>query len=168
MKNPVKFTINITAGLLVYIYLRAFSPLCVSIQINISEEYNVAGHIKLTGYYNIRYCNTQCTGKQFEGLQFAEICGGNTVFSLNVCWIYLGCAEWRSLKISRIMDELPWITIFGSRVRWFANNFHDRRSHKWTSLANRFTSDPEIVIRGKECIILFLTHYFMSWTHNCP
>ena len=34
------------------------------------------------------------------------------------------------------------------------------------SLANRFMSDPKIVIHGNECITLFLTRYFMSWTHN--
>ena len=70
---------------------------------------------------------------------------------------------------------------FGSRVRWFANDFHEWRSHEWKSLANRLTSDevtsenhwqnrltsdPNIVIHGNECIILFLTCYFMSWTHN--
>ena len=37
---------------------------------------------------------------------------------------------------------------------------------QWFSLANRLTSDPTIVIRGNECIILFLTRYFMSWKHN--
>ena len=42
------------------------------------------------------------------------------------------------------MYELPWIK----------------------SLANRFRGDPKIVIHGNECIILFLTRYFMSWTHN--
>ena len=63
------------------------------------------------------------------------------------------------------MHELPWITIFGSRVRRFANNFHEWRSHEWKSLANRITSDPKIVIHGNECIILFLTRYLMSWTH---
>ena len=60
------------------------------------------------------------------------------------------------------MHELPWITIFGSQVRRFANNFHEWRSHKWKLFANRITSDPKIVIRGNECIILFLTRYFMS------
>ena len=60
---------------------------------------------------------------------------------------------------------LPWITIFGSRVRRFANNFREWRSHEWKSLANRITSDPKIVI-GNECIILFLTRYLMSWTNN--
>ena len=66
----------------------------------------------------------------------------------------------------RIMHELPWITFFGSRVRRFANDFHEWRSHEWKSLANRITSDPKIVIHGNECIILFLTRYLMSWTHN--
>ena len=56
--------------------------------------------------------------------------------------------------------------ILGSRVRWFANNFHEWRSHEWKSLVNCFTSDPKIVIHGNECIILFLTRYFMSWTLN--
>ena len=88
------------------------------------------------------------------------------------------------------MHELPWITIFGSRVRRFANDFHEWRSHEWKSLANRLTSDPKIVIHGKLChswkslanrltrdpkivihgnewIILFLTRYFMSWTQFC-
>ena len=87
--------------------------------------------------------------------------------------------------ILRIMHELPWITILrlrvrqfandfhkwritilGSRLRQFANDFHKWRSHEWKSLANRITSDPEIVIHGNECIILFLTRYFVSWTHN--
>ena len=56
------------------------------------------------------------------------------------------------------MHELSWITIFWSRVRWFAND--------WQSLANHLTSDRKIVIHGNERIILFLTRYFMSWTHN--
>ena len=34
------------------------------------------------------------------------------------------------------------------------------------SLANHLTSDQNIVIHGNECIILFLTRYFMSWAHN--
>ena len=43
--------------------------------------------------------------------------------------------------------------------------------HEWGDLpiiswANRITSDPQIVIHGNECIILFITRYFMSWTHN--
>ena len=34
------------------------------------------------------------------------------------------------------------------------------------SLPNRLTSDKKIVIHGNECIILFLTCYFMWWTHK--
>ena len=64
------------------------------------------------------------------------------------------------------MHELPWITIFGSRVRRFANDFHEWRSHEWKSLANRITSDPKIVIHGNKCIILFLIRYFISRTQN--
>ena len=73
-------------------------------------------------------------------------------------------------KIYRIIHELPWITILRSQVRRFANNFHEWRSHEycheWKSLANRITSDPKIDIHGNECIILFLTCYFTSWTHS--
>ena len=35
------------------------------------------------------------------------------------------------------MHVLPWITIFGSWVRQFANNFHKWRGHKWKSLAGK-------------------------------
>ena len=55
---------------------------------------------------------------------------------------------------------------FWSRVRWFANDFHEWRSHEWKSLANHLTSDQQIVIHGNECIISFLTHYFISWTNR--
>ena len=64
------------------------------------------------------------------------------------------------------MQELPWITIFLSRVRRFGNDFHEWRSHEWKSLPNRLTSDKKIVIHGNECIILFFTRYFMSRTHK--
>ena len=51
-----------------------------------------------------------------------------------------------------------------------ANDFHEWQSHEfcheWKSLTNRLTSDPKFVIHGNECIILFLTCYFMSWIHN--
>ena len=48
------------------------------------------------------------------------------------------------------------------------NDFHKWQSHKWKSLANRIMSDPKIVIHGNECTVLFLTCYFMSWTHTIP
>ena len=62
-----------------------------------------------------------------------------------------------------------WVTVnndIWSRVRWFANDFHVWRSHEWKSSANHLTSDHKIVVLGNECIILFLTHYYMSWTHH--
>ena len=58
------------------------------------------------------------------------------------------------------MHELAWITIF---------------CYSWGDLPMIFTSDevgksppewPKIVIHGNECIILFRTSYFMSWTHH--
>ena len=51
-------------------------------------------------------------------------------------------------------------------MRWFTNDLHEWWSHKWKSLANHITSDHKIVIQGNDCNILFLTCYFMSWTHN--
>ena len=66
----------------------------------------------------------------------------------------------------RKIHELPWITIFGSRVRRYANVFHGWRRHGWKSLANRLTSDPRIVIHSNVFIILFLTRNLMSWTHS--
>ena len=58
-----------------------------------------------------------------------------------------------------------WVTVnddFWVTSGQFANNFHKWRSHEWQLMANRLTSDPKIVIHGNECIILFLTRYFMS------
>ena len=64
------------------------------------------------------------------------------------------------------MHGFPWITTFRSRVRRFANDFHEWRSHSWKSLSNRLTSGTKIVFHGDEFIVLFLARYFMSWTHN--
>ena len=55
----------------------------------------------------------------------------------------------------RIMYELPWVTIFGLRVGRFANNFYEWLRHSWKLYSKRITS-----------VILFLTRYFISWTHN--
>ena len=71
------------------------------------------------------------------------------------------CAE-----IWRIMHELPWITIFGSRVRRCANNFHEWRSHEWKLLANRITSDAKIVIHGNEFYFYILHAILCPSTHN--
>ena len=53
--------------------------------------------------------------------------------------------------------SLPWITIFGSLVRWFANDFHSWLRHSWKSLANYLTRDQNIVIHGNSCIILYVS-----------
>ena len=86
------------------------------------------------------------------------------------------------------MHELPWITILGSRVRRFANHFHEWRSHEWKSLANRITSDPKIVIfvtrenywqiaslvtpkslfTVTNVLFYFLHAIWCPWTHNSP
>ena len=65
------------------------------------------------------------------------------------------------------MHELPWITIFGSRVRWFANDFHTWRSHEWKSLANRITSDPKITIHVTNVLFYFL-HAILCLEHKIP
>ena len=59
-----------------------------------------------------------------------------------------------------------WVTennvfLVTSEVIW-----HEWRSHEWKSLANHPTRDQNIVIHGNECIILFLTCYFISWAHS--
>ena len=63
--------------------------------------------------------------------------------------------------IYRIMHELPWITILRSWVRRFDNNFHEWRMK---IIGKSHHERPKIVIHGNECIILFLTRYFVSWT----
>ena len=62
-----------------------------------------------------------------------------------------------------------WVVVnndFWSRVRWFAKDFHEWQSHEWKSLANHLTRDQKVVIHGNECIILFLTCYFIYWTYH--
>ena len=56
------------------------------------------------------------------------------------------------------MHSLPWITIFGSLVTRFANDFHSWLRHSWKSLANRLTRYPKIAIHGNSCIILYIWH----------
>ena len=60
------------------------------------------------------------------------------------------------------MNNDFWVTR-DAICQWFSLTW---RRHSWKSFANRLTRDPKIVIHGNECIILFLTCYFISWTHN--
>ena len=95
----------------------------------------------------------------------------------------------------RIMHELPWITIFchewGDSAMIFTSDEVTSENHcriasraifvtseaiqQWFSRVTKsrvkiIAESPhewqKIVIHGNECIILFLTRYFMSWTHK--
>ena len=55
----------------------------------------------------------------------------------------------------RITYGFAWLTIF-----------HEWWSHECKLFPYRLTSDKTIVIHANPYIILFLTRYFMSWTHN--
>ena len=55
--------------------------------------------------------------------------------------VHLNLLKRHEPRTYRIIHGLPWINIFGSRVRRFANNFHEWRSHEWKSLANCITRD---------------------------
>ena len=60
------------------------------------------------------------------------------------------------------MHELSWITICLVTSEVICQLFSRVKNH-W-QITSRVTK--KIVIDGNECIILFLTRYFMSWTHN--
>ena len=74
-------------------------------------------------------------------------------------WLFLAelCVEDIKQRVrNKVIHSLPWITIFGSLVMRFANEFHSWLHHSWKSLANRLTRDPKIVIHGNSCIILYV------------
>ena len=76
---------------------------------------------------------------------------------------YLQCVSNGDIKNN------AWVTVnndFLSRVRRFGNDFHEWRSHEWKIIAESPHEWQKIVIHGNECIILFLTRYFLSWTHK--
>ena len=56
---------------------------------------------------------------------------------------------------NKIIHWLPWLTIFGSLMKWFANDFYSWLHHLWKLLANRLTCDPKTVFHGNSCIILY-------------
>ena len=61
---------------------------------------------------------------------------------------------------NKMIHSLPWITIFWSLMRWFANDFHSWLRHSWKSLANHLTRDQKIIIHGNSCIILYIQGSF--------
>ena len=74
----------------------------------------------------------------------------HTIFLFHVVWEEIKNNAWVT------MNNDFWVT---------SEAIYQRQSHSWKSLAKRIMSDPKIVIHGNECIILFLTCHFMSWTH---
>ena len=56
-----------------------------------------------------------------------------------------------------MIRSLPWIMIFGSLVKRFANDFHSLLRHSQKLLASHLTDDPKIVIHGNACIILYIS-----------
>ena len=63
-----------------------------------------------------------------------------------------------------------WVTVnndfFGHEWGDLAMIFTSDEVTSEKSLVNDLTSGQNIVIHGNECIILFLTRYFMSWAHS--
>ena len=52
----------------------------------------------------------------------------------------------QGLGIYRIIYDLLRIMIFWSRVGWFANDFHEWRSHEWKLLLNHLMSDQNSTV----------------------
>ena len=50
--------------------------------------------------------------------------------------------------------------------QWFAYDFHEWPHQEWKSLSNLLMGHLKIIVHAKPYIILFLTHYFMSWVHK--
>ena len=81
-------------------------------------------------------------------------------------WFFLEKLYVKDIKLrvrNKIIHSLPWITIFESLVMRFTNDFHSWLCHSWKSLANRLTRDPQIVIHGNSCIILYISYHVMLW-----
>ena len=63
-----------------------------------------------------------------------------------------------------------WVTVnndFWSQVRWFANDFHEWRSHEWKSLANHITSDQKSLFTVTNVLFYFL-HAILCPEHTNP
>ena len=59
-------------------------------------------------------------------------------------------------SIYRIVYDLLWIMMLWSRVGWFANNFHEWRSHEWKLLANHLTSDQNSLFTASHILISYM------------
>ena len=73
----------------------------------------------------------------------------------------------KHLQIYRIMNELPWITIFWWRVKLFANDFHEWPSQEWKYLANYITSDQKSLFEVTNVLVYFLSA-ILCFKHTVP
>ena len=94
---------------------------------------------------------------------------GLNIKRLSITWRKIDTKEFRSDVKMKYIKKNAWVTV---NIDFFC--------HEWGNSALFFTSDEvksqnhcgiaswvtKIVIHDNECINLFLTHYFMSWTHN--
>ena len=79
-------------------------------------------------------------------LHYNPICIGIHGFHISFSYSPWVIPRYGNLSLPTIVDikNNAWVTVnndFWSRVRWFANDFHEWRSHEWKSLANHLTSD---------------------------
>ena len=74
----------------------------------------------------------------------------------------MACPLWVSMMICRIMHELPWIKIFWSLVRWFANDFHVTHENHWQVI--RPCSDPLNCTFTKTIINRLFCHSHQGWS----
>ena len=65
------------------------------------------------------------------------------------------------------MHELLWITIFGSQVRRFANDFHEWRSHEWTcwQIASWVTQKSVFMVTN---VSFYFLHAILRHEHTIP
>ena len=76
-------------------------------------------------------------------------------------WLVLAKLCVQDIKLcvrNKIIHSLPWITIFGSLVMRFANNFHSWLRHSWKSLANRLTRDPKSLFTVTHALFFIYYH----------
>ena len=75
-------------------------------------------------------------------------------------WLFVAewtvCSKYKIACKKQNNNSLPWITIFWSLVRWYANDFHSWRIVKIIGKSPH----PKIVIHRNSCIILYKINSF--------
>ena len=72
--------------------------------------------------------------------------------------------------ILQYIKNNAWVTVnnnFGSRVKWFANDLHEWRSHEWKSLANHLTSNPKSLFTETN-VLFYSLHAILCLEHTIP